>query len=295
MSDCGRHALTVIAFIGSVFSPYYHWSGRRQPENHIAFNVALYQAAGHIWAMTERGTASLHRDQASLRIGPSGLTWSGGELVLDFKETALPWPGQRIVPKAFSGQIRLTPEVTHDREIVLDPEGRHLWWPVVPQARAALECDLLPDGGWQGEGYHDQNFGTQPLEKDFSRWDWARGRAPDDTTLIVYDALSRSGAQTTLGFAFSPYAGIESFDPPPNTALPRGLWGVSGGVHCEEGYQPKRLKKLEDTPFYTRSLVETKLQGQTLNMMHESLDCRRLANPLVRLMLPFRMPRQIFR
>ena len=24
-SDCGQFALTVIAFVGSVFSPYYHW------------------------------------------------------------------------------------------------------------------------------------------------------------------------------------------------------------------------------------------------------------------------------
>ena len=34
--------LTIIAFVGSVFSPYYHWSGRAEPENHVAINVALY-------------------------------------------------------------------------------------------------------------------------------------------------------------------------------------------------------------------------------------------------------------
>ena len=29
LSDDGRHGLTVIAFIGSVFSPYYAWARRR--------------------------------------------------------------------------------------------------------------------------------------------------------------------------------------------------------------------------------------------------------------------------
>ena len=31
MSDDGQHGLTIIAFLGSVFSPYYAWSGRGDP------------------------------------------------------------------------------------------------------------------------------------------------------------------------------------------------------------------------------------------------------------------------
>ena len=42
VSDDRRHGLTVIAFVGSVFSPYYAWTGRRDPLNHCAVNVALY-------------------------------------------------------------------------------------------------------------------------------------------------------------------------------------------------------------------------------------------------------------
>ncbi len=42
LSDDGHYGITLIAFIGSVFSPYYAWSGRRSPDNHCALNVALY-------------------------------------------------------------------------------------------------------------------------------------------------------------------------------------------------------------------------------------------------------------
>ncbi|PIY72746.1 MAG: carotenoid 1,2-hydratase, partial [Rhodobacterales bacterium CG_4_10_14_0_8_um_filter_70_9] len=31
LSDDGRHGITLIAFIGSVFSPYYYWAGRARP------------------------------------------------------------------------------------------------------------------------------------------------------------------------------------------------------------------------------------------------------------------------
>ena len=31
VSDDGLHGLTLIAFVGSVFSPYYAWSGRADP------------------------------------------------------------------------------------------------------------------------------------------------------------------------------------------------------------------------------------------------------------------------
>ena len=48
-----RFGLTIIAFIGSVFSPYYAWAGRADPENHLCLNVCLYGPKAR-WAMTER-------------------------------------------------------------------------------------------------------------------------------------------------------------------------------------------------------------------------------------------------
>jgi len=42
ISDDRRHGLTIIAFVGSVFSPYCAWSGRADPLNHCAVAIALY-------------------------------------------------------------------------------------------------------------------------------------------------------------------------------------------------------------------------------------------------------------
>ena len=55
---------------------------------------------------------------------------------------------------------------------------------------------------------------------------------------------------------------------------------------------PQALRSFEDAPFYSRSLVAAKFQGETVNWINESLSLDRFANPLVRLMLPFRMPRR---
>ena len=56
LSDDGAHGITLIAFLGSVFSPYYAWARRRGPSDplrHCALNVALYGPRKR-WAMTER-------------------------------------------------------------------------------------------------------------------------------------------------------------------------------------------------------------------------------------------------
>ena len=64
LSDDGRLGFTVIAFVGSVFSPYYaaaRRAGRGDPDHHCAINVALYGEGPHRWAHTERGRDALHR------------------------------------------------------------------------------------------------------------------------------------------------------------------------------------------------------------------------------------------
>ena len=69
--DGGRFGLTVIAFIGSVFSPYYKASGRSAPENHISLNVALYGPRGRRWTMTERVLIAPKRIAVALRLKPT--------------------------------------------------------------------------------------------------------------------------------------------------------------------------------------------------------------------------------
>lgn len=107
LSDCGRYGLSIIAFVGSVFSPYYAWAQRRgaQPDanDYCCLNVSLYGPARR-WTMTERGARWCGRDATRFELGPSALQWHGDHLSIDINERAvpLPWPvrGQvRVYPK----------------------------------------------------------------------------------------------------------------------------------------------------------------------------------------------------
>ena len=83
----GRFGLTIIAFIGSVFSPYYKLSGRGRPDNHCAINVALYGPRGEgLGDDRARARARLARDADHFAVGPSALSWDGDTLVIDIAE-----------------------------------------------------------------------------------------------------------------------------------------------------------------------------------------------------------------
>ena len=45
-------AISIIAFIGSVFSPWYKWSGRKVPQNNVCINVATYGPGGRFTMTT---------------------------------------------------------------------------------------------------------------------------------------------------------------------------------------------------------------------------------------------------
>lgn len=289
VSDCGSYGLTVIAFIGSVFSPYYAWSGRRNPENHVAMNVALYAPDGNLWAMTERGEASLERDEMSIRIGPSSLTWDEEGLVLHFKEMAVPRPPFSLMPKRIEGSVRIRFDTTNRKTFKLDQEGRHNWWPVAPVAGIETSFSDRTMRNWTGHGYLDANWGSEPLEHRFIRWDWARTRCEEDQAVVVYDLTEVGGASRTLRLHFTRDGSHVLNSELQKKPLPTGFWGVRRSVLSEKDAQC--IRTLEDSPFYVRSLVEAELLGARRVAMHESFNGRRFSSPLVKLMLPFRMPR----
>lgn len=292
LSDDGARGLTVIAFIGSVFSPYYAWARRRtagglaEATSHVALNVALYGADGRRWAMTERGAPGLQRSASALEIGPSRMAWDGTALTIEIEEVTAPW-SRRV-----RGTVRVVPTALHDESFALDAAGRHRWTPIAPCARVEVDLES-PRSHWQGPGYFDRNDGSAPLEADFRRWDWSRAHSADGSTAVLYDVTRRDGSTHGLALRFDPRrAGSTAFEPPPEASLPRSAWGLQRGTRSDPGASPRIVQRLEDGPFYTRSVVASQLMGQPVTAMHESLDLRRFASPVVQAMLPFRMPRR---
>ncbi len=269
-----------------MFSPYYAWSRWADPTDHCAFNVALYGPSANRWAMTERRRSALQQDRSALTIGPSSLSWDHDSLTARFDETTAP------LPSRLRGTVRLWPSATFNTAFELDPEGRHLWRPIAPRAR--VEISLTdPELSWRGNGYFDTNAGSEPLENAFTAWDWSRAHMKTDT-LLFYDVEQRAGGAQNLALRVSANGDMTSIEPPPRAMLPKTGWRMPRTARGPANDPPTVRQTLEDAPFYSRSVLSARYGGETAEVVHESLSLIRLRSPIVRAMLPFRMPRRFW-
>ena len=284
VSDDGLRAVSVIGFIGSVFSPWYAWSGRRNPANHCCINVVTYGPGGR-FTMTDRGRSALRQSRDALVVGPSQIRWEGGVLVIDVNEmSALP-----IVSRV-RGQIRLTPSGVTSVEAMLKPDASHIWRPFAPSAR--IEVDLTQGHAWAGHGYFDANFGNAALEADFQRWTWGRYPRAAGGTTCFYDGIRRDGSTLALGMDFAANGDAQAILPPPLAKISATKWWLKRETRCDPGAAPRQTKALLDAPFYSRSIVRTVIGGEEVTGVHEALDLQRFANPAIKAMLAVRVPRR---
>jgi len=268
-----------------VFSPSYFRARRRElfpdPDAHCGINVALY--GGHErWAFTEPGPQRSRRTADEFSLGATSLRWVDGSLQVEIDERTA-GSGRPV-----RGTVRITPGRARGEPIDLDAHGRHRWWCVAPGAR--VEVDLnAPDLRWSGSGYHDSNFGREPLEEAFVGWTWSRADT-DQGTAVLYDAQPRDGDPTERALLFAPDGSIASWEPTESRTLRTTGWRIPRSIRSERG-EDRVLETLEDTPFYSRSLVHTHRLGQPVTAVHEALDLDRFRNPIVQKMLPFRIRR----
>jgi carotenoid 1,2-hydratase len=282
----GRHGLTLIAFVGSVFSPYYAAARRRRgnvdPQHHCAINVAFYGDVRR-WAMTERDAGALRRTDREFRLGPSRMRWQDGVLEIDVDEVTVPWPSR------LRGRIRVQPETTTDLQVNLDPAGRHRWQPIAPRARVDLEFGT-PALRWSGHGYLDSNRGDEPLESAFTEWHWSRAQTSEGDTRVCYDVARRDGTTLALGVSFDRAGQATAFEPPPAVPLSPTLWRIERSARVAD-LAAHSLRAVEDTPFYARSMTLPARPGAA-QVVHESLWLDRFTSTWVQALLPFRMWRR---
>ncbi len=285
LSDDGLHGLTLIAFVGSVFSPYYAWKLRRgapPADDFCCLNVALYGPRRR-WAMTERGARWCERDAHHFRIGPSSLHWDGSSLIIDIDEVGVP------IPQRVRGRVVLHPGRLFNFSVPIDRRGQHRWGPIAPSARIEVDLDM-PRLRWQGPAYLDSNEGDEPITRACREWDWSRSPLRDGSTAVLYDVQHWDGSDQVLALRFDRDGGVTPFEAPPRQPLPRTAWRIARRMR---GPAPAQvLHQLEDTPFYQRSVVRSELLGETVTSFHETLNVPRLASPVVQGMLPWRMPRR---
>lgn len=287
ISDDGANALTIIAMIGSVFSPYYAAARRRgagQPENYCALNVALYGSSKR-WALTERGQTALKRTTQQLSIGPSSVRWDGRDLIVEIDEITVP------IPSRIRGAVRLTPAAIVRETFTLAERGNHRWRPIAPVARVTVEMES-PELSWTGPGYLDWNAGDEPVEDAFSGWHWSRAAGAAGAT-VFYDGERRREGAFSLALEIASDGSTRRIQPPPICPLPTTpIWRIARKTRSDPNNPATIQRTCEDTPFYARSVIDLSVAGRRMHAMHESLDLDRFKSRWVQTLLPFRMPRR---
>jgi len=287
LSDCGQYGFTIIAFVGSVFSPYYAWARRGNaspdPDHFCSLNVALYSRHANRWAMTERGASHCERSAHTFNIGPSQLHWDGQALRIDMDEICVP------VPRSIKGSVRIYPEHLFNFGVNLEPECKHTWGPIAPSARVEVHLQH-PAQQWKGHAYFDSNEGDEPIDRPFKEWDWSRSRMANGDTAVLYDLQLKNGDNPVLAYRFNRRGEVSLFEPPSPVALHRSKWWLARRMRSDGSVRVKQ--QLEDTPFYQRAVLESTLLGEQVESFHETLHTPRLVSPVVQAMLPWRMPRR---
>ena len=270
--------------MGSVFSPYYARARRKglgRPENHCAVNVALYGPQKR-WAMTERGQRDVQRDARQFVCGPSSLRVDGDVVTISINERCMP------IPRSVSGVVRVTLKTCYDAPVSLDETGLHQWRAVAPHARVEVELSA-PKQSWQGNCYHDMNWGAEPIEKAFKDWTWSRLH-DENGAVVFYDARRKDDSRNAFAMGFAG-GEVKNVSLPPPHALKRGFWGMAQDVRSET--LPVIVTTLEDAPFYTRNHVRISHEGKAYDAFQESLSVSKFDTRVVQMMLPFRMPRWV--
>jgi carotenoid 1,2-hydratase len=295
-SDDGEHSLVVIAFVGSVFSPWYFdrlaRGERARPREHCAVNVALSSRRSRLssrWIFSEYD--GFRGDLASgLSIGKSVITRGRDgayELSLDDR------PPQYGLPFALRGTVRFASDgptgVPASGPFVLDRAGAHRWAPVAPRCR--VEATFTNPGvRFSGSGYHDLNHGDEPLGSAFSKWHWARTHERDRTR-IRYDRALRDGSRRVLDISCSREGlAFEYRDEPSPMALRMGAWTLMEPAELKVDARTalRDARHVESSPFYARYTARTPEGDPAVG---EHLDLDRFALPVMQRMLPFRARR----
>lgn len=289
-TEDGTHVLTVIAFAGDVFSPYYARDireGRGDPDDFCAINVALSAPGRRAWVMTEWPRGRVQRRADRFTIGTSEVRREADRLEIELDERTSPFPWPRRAP--LCGRIVIELLAPSGDPHALDAAGRHRWYPLGPLARARVELSR-PEIRFEAAAYHDANSGTEPLIAAFRRWRWYRTTTGDATT-VFYEGERRDGSSFEIARVYA-RSGQRPLAPPPLWPLRPSRWALHRAMRAAGTV--RIVRDLEDTPFYARSLVRCG-PGDGVLAIHEHLELERLRARWVQTLLPFRMRRIVSR
>jgi carotenoid 1,2-hydratase len=159
---------------------------------------------------------------------------------------------------------------------------------MAPKARFEARFED-PSLVFSGSAYHDGNEGDEPLEATLERWEWARFETPRGC-LVLYDVIRRDKTQWNTAYVFCANGSMETQECSFVHVLPRTfVWAFPRRIRWWTKEAPRVVRTLEESPFYSRSLLRARFDGQDCWGVHESLSLSRFKTPWMQKMLPLRI------
>ena len=118
----------------------------------------------------------------------------------------------------------------------------------------------------------------------------------DSTTIgggIEFPAFPRRhGTELEAVIGFDLNGAAQMVAAPPRTAFKRSVWQVRRETRADAGVVPRQVLPMLDAPFYSRSAVQTTINGEQVTGVHEALDLDRFAKGWLKPILAVRVPRR---
>lgn len=187
------YGLVIILYLNNPFSTKYinelDDAGVRSSK-HPAISISLYkQQKTMYYSFLEFGEEdfSWNEDDWVLSIGNHQLRYTFAEGELSFR---LEIDQELASGHKLSGQLTGTTEVPAENMITKGRGENHIWNLLLPFVN--MEVTLQVSDGNREEvikgkfqGYHDHNYGAEPMKESFREWYWGRYHF-EDVTLIYY-------------------------------------------------------------------------------------------------------------
>lgn len=292
LSHDEKTAFSAIFMVGSIFSPYYAERLRAGdaplPREHVAMNFVLYQRGkAPVFSFSEYGSERLAMDERGVRIAASSFARQRDGRILVRVDDARVATGAPV-----RAELELTPVEAPltAREVHLSGQ-EHQWHCLAP--RAEVRGTIEGFGAFEGLGYHDTNFGSEPPARQLSSWSW--GRVHDrEGTRVFFDVRTRKGRRSHELFATG--GRRETSVLPPRVMGPSlrdWLLPMPAGFECEVGVPLRAHRALERAPFYQRFTAAFPSPDARFGAtgIGEHIDFERLDHPFVRRMVSLRLAR----
>ncbi len=278
LSEDGTWALTTIWFLGNPFSPYYRESLRGRPANPYAHNAlffALYKhGALHAYHFTRFPQNEVQADPvrpACLRFGPNTVEWDGHAYHLRITD-------ENANRRRLDADLMFdAPPLVSVGSPLANERDTHCWLPAAPACRVAGQITLREranSGGerlrFQGQGYHDHNWGTLPFDAHIKDWYWGRVILSADEALLVYHVRCHNSPPVSHLLRFAG-GRLTLHDPAAQVALKRirvngFLMPYATRLEAQSGDMSAIFHlgaRLDSAPFYARTLcTATVRQGE---------------------------------